>query len=299
MSMEDVYEYRKKRYVLRYISPLNLVDPLVDNFTVKGCKTIHDIVRFIHEKSVAELIDNARLENSKLKRHFAVKLELPIPTGIVVIDIGGGLNFSGSPDDISSGNFLWHRLKKFKSVTFEEIISLPLKAIIKGMMHTDAWSSDIVSLKAADFITSMMRTSDLTSESMNNAIYNVAVVSKEYVNLNLKFGYHFTIVDCFCSENARNNHIYFRFVGGATNIVKRSRRVRLLADILKVYGFNTSIKGDLLIGRLANIGRDEMIEILERLGLLIAYARQLDAVLHDDSSVERYKKNFIEGNYRR
>jgi pyruvate,water dikinase len=299
MSMEDVYEYRKKRYVLRYISPLNLVDPLVDNFAVKGCKTIHDIVRFIHEKSVAELINNARHENSKLNRRFAVKLELPIPAGIVIIDIGGGLNLTGSPDDTPPGNFLRHRPKKLKSATPEEITSLPLKAIIKGMMHTDAWHSDVVSFKAADLVTSIMRTSDIASGNMNNSIYNVAVASKDYVNLNLRFGYHFTIVDCFCSENAKNNHIYFRFVGGATDIVKRSRRVRLLADILKGYGFNTSIKGDLLIGRLANIGRDEMIEILERLGLLIVYARQLDALLRDDSSVERYAKNFIEGNYKR
>jgi pyruvate,water dikinase len=298
-GMEDVYEYRKKRYVLRYISPLNLVDPLVDNFTVKGCKTIHDIVRFIHEKSVAELIDIAEHENSKLEMRFAVKLELPIPVGIVVIDIGGGLTFSRSPDDISSGNFLRHRQKKLKSVTFEEITSLPLKSIIKGMMQTGAWNSEIVPLKASDLLTSIMRTSDIVSEGMNNAIYNVAVVSKEYVNLNLRFGYHFIIVDCFCSENARNNHIYFRFVGGGTNIVKRSRRVRFLADILKVYGFNMSIKGDLLIGRIANIGRNEMLKILERLGLLIAYSRQLDAFLHDDSSVERYTKNFIEGNYKR
>jgi pyruvate,water dikinase len=294
-SMEDVYEYRKKRYVLRHILPLNLVDPLNDNFTVKGCKTIHDIIRFIHEKSIAELIDSAKDQSSKLDRRFAAKLELPILAGIVVIDIGGGLNPPQSRDDDSHENFLKHRQKKFKSVTFEEIASLPLKAIIKGMMHPDAWYSQTVSLKASDLFTSMIRTSDIVSES---AIYNVAIATKEYVNLNLRFGYHFTILDCYCSEKARNNHIYFRFVGGATDIIKRSRRVQLIAAILKEYGFNIRIKGDLLIARLANIDRNEMIEILERLGLLIAYANRLDAVLRDDSSVEQYAKNFLEGNYR-
>jgi pyruvate,water dikinase len=295
MSMEGVYEYRKKRYVLRHISPLNLVDPLNDNFTVKGCKTIHDIIRFIHEKSIAELINSAKDQSSKLDRRFAAKLELPILAGIVVIDIGGGLNPPQSRDDDSHENFLKHRQKKFKSVTFEEITSLPLKAIIKGMMHPDAWYSQTVSLKASDLFTSMIRTSDIVSES---AIYNVAIATKEYVNLNLRFGYHFTILDCYCSEKARNNHIYFRFVGGATDIIKRSRRVQLIAAILKEYGFNIRIKGDLLIARLANIDRNEMIEILERLGLLIAYANRLDAVLRDDSSVEQYAKNFLEGNYR-
>jgi pyruvate,water dikinase len=295
MSMEDVYEYRKKRYVLRHISPLNLIDPLNDNFTVKGCKTIHDIIRFIHEKSIAELIDSAKDQSSKLNRRFAVKLDLPILAGIVVMDLGGGLSPPQSRDDISPGNFLKHLPKKLKSVTFEEITSLPLKAIIKGMMHPDAWDSQPVSLKATDFLSGMVRTSEIPSES---ALYNVAIVSKEYVNLNLRFGYHFTVLDCYCSENARNNHIYFRFVGGAMDIVKRSRRVQLLATILKEYGFNISIKGDLLIARLANIGRDEMIEVLERLGVLIAYTRCLDALLHDDSSVEQYARNFLEGNYK-
>jgi pyruvate,water dikinase len=299
MSMEDVYEYRKKRYVLRYITPLNLVDPLVDDFTVERCKTIHDIIRFIHENSVAELIDNAKHENSKLKRHLAVKLNLPIPVEILIIDIGGGLNLTEGTDETSSRDSFRLRPKKFKSATHEEVTSLPLKAIIKGMLHSDAWNTEAVSLKAGDLFTSMVRTPDIMSASMNTSIYNVAVASKEYVNLNLRFGYHFNVVDCFCSENARNNHIYFRFIGGATSIEKRSRRVQLLADILNKYGFNTKIKGDLLIGRIANIGRDEILKILESLGLLIAYARQLDALLLDDSSVERYVKNFMEGNYKR
>ena len=299
MSMEDVYEYRKKRYVLRHISPLNLVDPLNDNFTVKRCKTIHDIIRFIHEKSIAELIDRAKDQSSKLDRSFSAKLDLPILAGIVVIDIGGGLNLPESRGDGSPGNILKHKPKKFKSVTFEEITSLPLKAIIKGVMHPDAWNSQTVSLKTADLLTSMIRTSDILSESMKNAIYNVAVASREYLNLNLRFGYHFTILDCYCSEKARNNHIYFRFVGGATDIVKRSRRVQLIATILKEYGFNISIKGDLLIARLGNLDRNEMIKILERLGLLIAYARRLDALMRDDNSVERYARNFLEGNYKR
>jgi pyruvate,water dikinase len=80
--MEDVYEYRRKRYILRYISPLNLVDPLMDDFTPEGCRTLHDILRFIHEKSVAELVDSAREGNIKFRRQGALApLELPVPAG--------------------------------------------------------------------------------------------------------------------------------------------------------------------------------------------------------------------------
>jgi pyruvate,water dikinase len=115
--------------------------------------------------------------------------------------------------------------------------------------------------------------------------------------MNLKFGYHFTLIDSYCSEKTRNNHIYFRFAGGATDIVKRSRRIELISIVLKEYGFNTQSKGDLIIGRLSNIGREEQENKLNCLGRLISYTRQLDAVLHDDARVGYYAGRFLEGNY--
>ncbi|HEX8949736.1 MAG TPA: PEP/pyruvate-binding domain-containing protein, partial [Dissulfurispiraceae bacterium] len=288
MRMEDIYEFRRKRYVLRYITPLNLVDPLLDSFTPEGCKTMHDVLRFIHEKSVMELVESARhgMPGMKgMKGREAAKLELPIPTGIMAVDIGGGLNTEEG-----------HAPEKGKA-TFEQVASIPLRAILKGMMHPGAWHSDAVSLKAGDFLTSMMRMPDIVSDNESYVGYNVAIISREYVNLSLRFGYHFSMLDCFCSEKARNNHIYFRFAGGATDLVKRSRRVRLIELVLKEYGFNLQIKGDLVIARLANLGLQEMEKVLDQVGRLLAYTRQLDAVLHDDAKVERYAKNFLEGEY--
>jgi pyruvate,water dikinase len=125
----------------------------------------------------------------------------------------------------------------------------------------------------------------------------MAVVSREYANINLKFGYHFIILDCFCSENTRNNHIYFRFAGGATDMAKRSRRLQLIAEILGEYGFNIKTKGDLIVARLANISRDDAESLLDQLGRLISFTRQLDAVLQDDQAVKRYARNFLDGMY--
>jgi pyruvate,water dikinase len=287
-DMESIYEYRKKRYVLRYISPLNLIDPLMDNFAPGGCKTIHDILRFIHEKSITEIIDNAG-SGVHLKDLIAVKLELPVPADIIVIDIGGALEVRDGISRKHAGNR--------NKVKVEQITSIPLKAVIRGMLYPGAWHSETVPLRINDLITSMTRMSDIISESRTKVFQNVAVASKDYVNLNMKFGYHFNILDCYCSENARNNHVYFRFAGGATDILKRSRRVQLIAIILKKYGFNVITKGDLLIGRLANMKRDEMEVVLDRLGRLIAYIRKLDALLRDDAAIERYAKRFMEGNY--
>ena len=281
MKMEDLYEFRKKRYILRYVTPLNLVDPVLDNFSPEGCKTFHDILRFIHEKAVAELISEARKGGEMLKRHAAIKLDIAVPAGIMAIDIGGGLDIAED-----SGR-----------ATFEQITSVPLAAVVRGMMCPGVWHSEAVSLKVNDFMTSMMRMPDIVSESSEYAGYNVAVVSKEYLNLSLRFGYHFNMIDCYCSENMRNNHIYFRFVGGATDIVKRSRRLDLIAAVLKEHGFNIRIKGDILIARLSNIGQKEIVDILDQTGRLIAYTRQLDAVLNDDSLAKKYAENFLAGKY--
>ncbi len=281
MRMEELYEYRKRRYVLRYISMLNLVDPMLDNFSPEGCRTMHDILRFMHEKAVGELIASAGHGGEILKKHAAVKLDLPIPAGIVAIDIGGGLE--AGPD---AGK-----------ASFDQISCIPLRAVVRGMMHPGVWHADAVPLKVGDFFSSMMRMPDLAADRSEYVGYNVAVVSGEYLNLSIRFGYHFTVLDCYCSENARNNHVYFRFIGGATDMVKRSRRVEVISSILKEFGFTITTKGDLLIGRLANVNRDGMEGLLDQLGRLLAFTRQLDAVLNDDASVDRFVKNFIAGNY--
>ena len=278
MRMDELYEFRKKRYVLRFISPLHLIDPLLENFLPAGCKTMHDILRFIHEQSVAELIESAR-DGGRTKA--AVKLDLPIPAGIMVADIGGGLK------EVRDG----------RNVTYEDVLSVPFKAILKGMMHPGAWHAEAVSLQTQDFFSSMMRMPDIVSDSESYLRYNVAVISRDYVNLNLRFGYHYNMMDCFCSDRARDNHIYFRFTGGATDILKRSRRIELIARILREYAFTIKIKGDLIIARLSNISREEMENILDQTGRLIAFTRQLDAVLHDDESVARYTKKFLSGVY--
>jgi pyruvate,water dikinase len=280
--MDDIFEFRKKRYILRYLSPLNLIDPLMDEFTPERCRSMHDILRFMHEKAVAELVESARGGSATIKKHTAVtKLDLPVPAGILVMDMGGGLKPDGQNEE----------------ATFDQITSIPFRAIVGGMIYPGAWHSDAVALKTRDFLSSMMRMPDIVNATDSTVGYNVAIITREYVNMSIRFGYHFNMVDCYCSETPKNNHIYFRFAGGATDLTKRSRRLDLIARVLATYGFNIKIKGDLLIARLAGINQPDMEKILDQTGRLISFARQLDAVLHNGASVERYANNFFNGVY--
>ncbi len=278
-AIEELYEFRKKKFLLRYILPLHLVDPFRDDFTPNGCSTLHDILRFIHEKMVMKLVSAAE---QGLTDRTAVHLDLPVPAGIVAIDLGGGLSLP----------------EHAKTATMDSVSSVPLRAVLAGMTHPGAWHTEVVALHAGDLLAGMMKLADITAPSASMPMTNLAVVSREYLNLSLKFGYHFTLLDCYCSPNRTNNHVYFRFSGGATDLTKRSRRVRLIESILTTFGFVCQIQGAVITARISNRDEDEMIAILNSIGRLLAYTRQLDAVLHNDESVERYTGNFLRGDYR-
>ena len=47
--------YKALQEALKFIIPLNLVDPLMPNFTPGGCQTLHDIIRFCHEVAMHEM----------------------------------------------------------------------------------------------------------------------------------------------------------------------------------------------------------------------------------------------------
>ena len=51
--------------------------------------------------------------------------------------------------------------------------------------------------------------------------FNLAVISETSQNLHLRLGYHFNLVDARMEAEAPRNHIYFRFVGGVTDLTRR------------------------------------------------------------------------------
>jgi hypothetical protein len=128
-----------------------------------------------------------------------------------------------------------------------------------------------------------------------NIDYNLAIISKDYVNLSLRLGYHFNMVDCYLSDNRNDNYIYFRFLGGVTEITRRSRRAKLISFILEKSDFTVESKGDLVIARTKKMGRQEMEESLRIIGRLIGFTRQLDVLLRTDDSIEKYVRLFFEG----
>ncbi|MFQ6758189.1 MAG: hypothetical protein D9V46_11880 [Deltaproteobacteria bacterium] len=284
-KLRELYEFRRQKYIMRYIAPLHLVNSLEQEFTPEKCKTVHDLVRFMHEKAVQALVANAEGQGRGFHRFFGTKtavhrLALPIPVQMLVIDLGGGLRST-------TGR---------KAPGFDEVASVPLRAVLAGMLAPGVWQNEGVPLRGADLLSGMTRAADVPGGAA--IMENVALASSEYVNMSLRFGYHFNMLDCYCSDTPRNNHIYFRFVGGAAAITNRSRRIQLMAQVLAEQGFALKAKGDLLVGRLSGLNRQEIEGILNQLGRLIGFTRQLDARLDSDEMVTILARRFVQGDYR-
>jgi pyruvate, water dikinase len=274
-TFETTYEYRLLQRVLKKIASLNLLDPSEKNFTPSGCKTFHDITRYVHEKAVEELIG---LEYAKISDAAGAgrKLKFSIPLDLILIDIGGGINGTQSVSDVDP----------------RDIISVPMKAFLEGLSVPGAWDTEPMSVDFGSFMSSLTRTFSSSMATPKYVGQNLAVLSKEYVNINLRLGYHFNMIVGHISENLNDNYAYFRFLGGVTDISRRSRRAKLLAEILVKSDFRVDIRGDLVIARIKKLEFKMMEKKMRILGLLVAFTRQLDVKMNHEEEIERLKNVF-------
>ena len=274
-SFEDTREFRMLRRILNKISPLNLTDPLSNHFLPGYCRTYHDITRYCHEVVVKEMI-NLHLRGRKWGRISTYNVEIPLPLGLVAIDIGDGI----IPN--VSGNILKQDM----------ICSLPMKTLLTGLCEEGVWRTDPVDIDFGGFMASLTRTSDTMVMDPQHS-QNLAVISHDYMNLNLNLGYHFNMVDAIMSENRNSNYIYFRFLGGVTDSVRRERRAKFLRNVLTHYDFMVDLKNDLVVAKIRKIDKSMMEKRLIMIGKLIGYARQLDALMRSEEAIGDHTNRFI------
>jgi pyruvate,water dikinase len=277
----DIYlqseEVRTLRRMLRWIAPLNLIDPAAPDFTVDGCRTLHDLIRFCHEKAMDSLI-RLHEEGQLLAAVPSLPLEVAIPIRIRIIDLDGGL---------ARGNL-------GEEVRPEQVRSRPFAALLAGMLREGFWDREPVPFGFKDLMGSLGRPLTQIVNPPGYSGGNLAIIAADYVNLSLRLGYHFNVIDAFLSEEVEDNYIYFRFVGGFAEEHKRCRRLDLLAMILASLHFKVERQGDLLIGKAKILSPAEMTETLTRLGELVAFSRQLDVRMGEDGAVDNYYQLFLE-----
>jgi pyruvate,water dikinase len=274
---EDSYEYRLLRRLLKKISPLNLVDPHSEDFRASNCRTYHDITRYIHETAVEKLIN---LSENYQKYHTTTpkRLESDLPLGLIVIDVENGTSVPPETE----------------VVTVKDIRSVPMKALLQGLTESGMWTTNPVPVDLGSFMSSFTRTMSAPMAAPGKHDRNLAVISKEYMNLNLKLGYHFNIVDAYIGDSVNDNYISFRFLGGVTNFIRRSRRAMFIGEVLERFDFLVEVHGDLVVGRIKKSSKERMVDKMKILGGLIGYTRQLDVSMTNNEQITRHLTNFTQ-----
>lgn len=276
--MEDSPFMRKLRYVVDFVSPLRLVDPENPAFVPGGVRSLHDIIRYSHEMAVREMF---RTATGKFRRKGgARRLISKLPMLFYVLDVGGGMRETDPSE---------------KGIRPEDILSLPMKQVLKGLNHPGIQWGDFTHFDWAEYDRIIMSGGIVSADSVMFASY--AVVARDYLNLSLKFGYHFVILDSLCSDNADENYILFRFAGGAADMDKKLLRADFLKAILERLGFTVEKKGDLVDAELKGEGRTAMVEHLDLLGRLLGTTRLMDMYLKNSTMVETYVEEFMNGRY--
>ncbi|NQU63199.1 MAG: pyruvate, water dikinase, partial [SAR324 cluster bacterium] len=272
----ELPEFIILRRILKNIASLRMIDPDHENFTAGNCRTYHDIIRFAHEKAIYELI-NSNTASKKFSGVTSREVMLPIPLGLMAIDIGGGLI---EPQALG------------QKISLDDIRSVPTRALLEGLTLPNVWNTDPVSLNFSDFMSSMTRKS-VDDTRMSYQGRNLAVISDVYMNLSLRLGYHFNVVDAYLSENINDNYIYFRFVGGVTETDRRNRRALTIKLILEQLDFNVIVQGDLVIGKNKSRTLTDLRPIMVQMGKLIGFTRQLDVRMTSYESITLQSQQFF------
>ncbi len=281
-AMKDTPVYQTLRRVADWIVPLYLVDPRAANFSPEFCKSLHDIMRLVHELSYKEMFQISDIV-SDTEGAGAMKLRAPIPLDLHIIDLGGGL----------TGINAYTR-----SVTVDHIASIPFKAVLKGMLHEDLRNQGPRPVDLGGFL-SVMRAQMLAPNNMAERFgdRSYALISDKYLNFSSRIGYHYSVLDAYAGETINKNYITFSFKGGAADDVRKNRRARTIAKIFEALDFSVEVREDRVDARYYKYELPLIEARLDMVGRLLQFTRQMDMLMHSEESVEVLAKSFLEGNY--
>lgn len=271
VSARVVEQYAK---VAPLAAKLNLTDPQAEDFTPEGCKSLHDVVRFCHEKSVNEMFTVMDKRGRGMLR--AKRLKTTLPLVMYILDLGGGF-FANAAEG--------------KTVSPQDIKSLPMWALWYGLSDERiTWPERLTHMDWEEF--DKVSAGIFSFDSRLLASYGL--VSEDYMHLMIRFGYHFSVVDSVCGADPGANYINFRFKGGGAGFDQRLLRLEFIRRVLDRYGFETRTRGDMIDAKYPRQDENKTRRLLVRLGYLMAVTRLMDMRLENEAQVVREVERFLE-----
>jgi len=172
----------------------------------------------------------------------------------------------------------------------EKVENRGLRALWQGLGDPEiAWSSDVPHFDWQEFDRLSAGIISLDSQMLAS----FAVISKDYLNIHIRFGYHFVVIDALFGPVSEQNYISLHFKGGGAAPERRRLRVRFLSHVLGKHGFEANSEGDGIHVKRHGIGLPDIEKKLEMLGFLLGFTRLLDQKLEDTADVEAHSDQFL------
>jgi len=257
------------------VVPLTLSEPDSPSFKPENCRTLHDIARYVHQKSMTEMFSLDRL--SPRERRATHRLVWRVPIEVRLLDLGGAL----VPD---TG----------KNVTVDAIRSVPLLALLEGMTDPRLRWAGPVGFDLKGFMSVVVRSA---ADDQRYGEPTYCICARDYVHFASRLAYHFATVDALCSRSVNENYARFLFFGGAATADRREWRAHFLSAVLQANQFSVKQIGDRVEGVLTKRNQEQVEEALVMLGRLMVAARHLDMVIENRTFALALAQAFLSGDY--
>lgn len=235
-------------------------------------RSFHDflvVATLMHREDMAGLSLHGEVERQEAV-HLVTERLIPIQ----VVNGGGGLAGKGP------------------RVSFNEVTSLPFRALLSGMLSIPWPKGRPLDVKGFLSVIGVTSTTPQAEKQLEKI--SLALITDRYVNFSLCLGYHVSTIEAYAGANQDHNFIRFRYQGGAASLDRRLRRLQLIGEILAHLGFQVGITGDSLEALSSHDPEPMVIKKLEILGRLEVYTKQMDMLLADESVVSGYVREFLE-----
>jgi pyruvate,water dikinase len=267
-TAEDPGLEEKIKDMMAPIAHLNAIHPQDPEFTVENCRTLHDISRFIHQKSMEVMFSTLKQTSDKDNIGLRLKTKIPLLINIIYLD----------REDLGREGKRW--------VQEDAIASLPMQALWKGVLQ-EGWPettppSDLKGFLAV--VGSNLQEGRPPEFSENS----YAFLSHEYMLLNLRMGYHFSTIEAMATAEPAKNYIRMQFKLGGAPLERRIRRIWLISNLLRLMNFENASQGDFLDSTMSYQGEAEVLERLRLLGRITILTKQLDMTLSSDARANWY-----------